>query len=157
PVMPIIFIPIIGTLIVGLLFTFVIGAPVAAIFEGLTNWVEGMQGTSSILLALILGTMKAVDVVVPFNIGAVLFVYVMIAEGNYGIMGSIAVAIAIPSLGMGLATFLKKKKYQPAEREAGKASFTMGLFGITEGAIPFAAQDPFRVIPSIVVGSMIGS
>src|SRR5699024_8385937 len=81
----------------------------------------------------------------------------MIAEGNYGIMGPIAVAIAIPPLGMGLATFLKKKKYQPAEREAGKASFTMGIFGITEGAITFAAQDPFRVIPSIVVSSKIGS
>src|SRR5699024_1144354 len=71
--------------------------------------------------------------------------------------GPIAVAIAIPPLGMGLATFLKKKKYQPAEREAGKASITMGIFGITEGAIPLAAQDPIRVIPSIVVGSMIGS
>lgn len=157
PVMPIIFIPIIGTLIVGLLFTFVIGAPVAAIFEGLTNWLEGMQGTSSILLALILGAMIAVDMGGPFNKVAFLFGSAMIAEGNYGIMGPIAVAIAIPPLGMGLATFLKKKKYQPAEREAGKASFTMGLFGITEGAIPFAAQDPFRVIPSIVVGSMIGS
>src|SRR5690625_1961238 len=66
-------------------------------------------------------------------------------------------AICIPPLGMGLATFLNKRKYQPAEREAGKASFTMGFFGITEGALPFAAQDPLRVIPSIVVGSMVGS
>src|SRR5699024_11590954 len=73
PVMPIIFIPIIGTLIVGLLFTFVIGAPVAAIFEGLTNWLEGMQGTSSILLALILGAMIAVDMGGPFNKVAFLF------------------------------------------------------------------------------------
>src|SRR5699024_7779489 len=73
------------------------------------------------------------------------------------IMGPIAVAICIPPLGMGLATFLNKRKYQPAEKETGKASFTRGLFGITEGAIPFAAQDPLRVIPSIMVGSITGS
>jgi len=157
PVMPIIFIPIFGTLIVGLLFIFVIGAPVSAVFEALTNWLQGMQGTSSIFLALILGAMIAVDMGGPFNKVAFLFGSAMIAEGNYEIMGPIAVAICIPPLGMGLATFLNKKKYQQVEREAGKASFTMGLFGITEGAIPFAAQDPLRVIPSIVVGSMVGS
>ncbi|UOR11428.1 PTS fructose transporter subunit IIABC [Halobacillus amylolyticus] len=157
PVMPIIFIPIFGTLIVGMLFIFVIGAPVAGIFEGLTQWLEGMQGTSSIVLALILGGMIAIDMGGPFNKVAFLFGAAMIAEGNYEIMGPIAVAICIPPLGMGLATFLNKKKYNQAERETGKASFTMGLFGITEGAIPFAAQDPVRVIPSIVVGSMAGS
>ncbi|WP_079527760.1 PTS fructose transporter subunit IIABC [Halobacillus hunanensis] len=157
PVMPIIFIPIIASLVVGLLFIFVIGAPVAAIFEGLTQWLEGMQGTSSIVLALILGGMIAIDMGGPFNKVAFLFGAAMIAEGNYEIMGPIAVAICIPPLGMGLATFLNKKKYNQAERETGKASFTMGLFGITEGAIPFAAQDPLRVIPSIVVGSMAGS
>lgn len=157
PVMPIIFIPIIGTLIVSLLFIFVIGAPVSAVFEGLTNWLESMQGASSVVLALILGAMIAVDMGGPFNKVAFLFGSAMIAEGNYSIMGPIAVAICIPPLGMGLATFLNKRKYQEAERQAGKASFTMGFFGITEGAIPFAAQDPFRVIPSIVVGSMVGS
>ncbi|MFD2922267.1 PTS fructose transporter subunit IIABC [Halobacillus naozhouensis] len=157
PVMPIIFIPIIASLIVGLSFIFVIGAPVAAIFEGLTQWLEGMQGTSSIVLALILGGMIAIDMGGPFNKVAFLFGAAMIAEGNYEIMGPIAVAICIPPLGMGLATFLNKKKYNQAEQETGKASFTMGLFGITEGAIPFAAQDPLRVIPSIVVGSMAGS
>lgn len=157
PVMPIIFIPIIGTLIVGLSFIFVIGAPVSALFEGLTVWLEGMQGTSSILLAIILGGMIAVDMGGPFNKVAFLFGAAMIAEGNYGIMGPIAVAICIPPLGLGLATFLNKRKYEENERETGKASFTMGLFGITEGAIPFAAQDPLRVIPAIVVGSMVGS
>lgn len=157
PVMPIIFIPIFGTLIVGLLFIFFIGAPVSAMFEGLTSWLEGMQGTSSILLAIILGGMIAVDMGGPFNKVAFLFGSAMIVEGNYGIMGPIAVAICIPPLGMGLATLLRKQKYQSEEQEAGKASFTMGLFGITEGAIPFAAQDPLRVIPSIVVGSIVGS
>src|SRR5690625_1155365 len=125
PFMPIFFIPIFGTLIVSLLFIFVIGAPVSAIFEALTNWLEGMQGTSSILLALLLGAMIAVDMGGPFNKVAFLFGSAMIVEGNYGIMGPIAVAICIPPLGMGLAIFLNKRKYQPAEREAGKASFTM--------------------------------
>ncbi|WP_026090362.1 PTS fructose transporter subunit IIABC [Salinicoccus carnicancri] len=157
PVMPIIFLPIIGTIIVGLLFIYVIGAPVSALFDGLTSWLEGMQGASSILLAIILGGMIAVDMGGPFNKVAFLFGVGMIAEGNYAIMGAIAVAICIPPIGMGLATFINKRKYNPAEIEAGKASFTMGLFGITEGAIPFAAQDPLRVIPSIVTGSMAGA
>ncbi|RKQ30276.1 fructose-specific PTS transporter subunit EIIC [Oceanobacillus halophilus] len=157
PVMPIIFIPIFGSVIVGLLFIYVIGSPVAQVFEGLTAWLAGMQGASSIVLALILGFMIAVDMGGPFNKVAFLFGSAMIAEGNFGIMGPIAVAICIPPIGMGLATMLNKRKYRQNEREAGKASFTMGFFGITEGAIPFAAQDPLRVIPSIVVGSMVGS
>lgn len=157
PVMPIIFIPILSSVIVGLLFIFVIGAPVAQVFESLTALLAGMQGGSSIVLAMILGAMIAVDMGGPFNKVAFLFGSAMIAEGNYEIMGPIAVAICIPPIGLGLATFINKRKFRPTEREAGKASFTMGLFGITEGAIPFAAQDPLRVIPSIVVGSMAGS
>ena len=157
PIMPIIIIPIFATLIVGLLFIYFIGAPVAGIFEALTTWLAGMQGTSSILLALILGAMISFDMGGPFNKVAFLFGSAMIVEGNYEIMGPIAVAICIPPIGMGLATFLNKKKYSETELETGKASFTMGLFGITEGAIPFAAQDPLRVIPSIMVGSMVGS
>nr|WP_263324573.1 PTS fructose transporter subunit IIABC [Neobacillus sp. Marseille-Q6967] len=157
PVMPIIFIPILSSVIVGLLFIFVIGAPVAQVFESLTGWLAGMQGGSSIVLALILGAMIAIDMGGPFNKVAFLFGSAMIAEGNYEIMGPIAVAICIPPIGLGLATFINKRKFSQTERDAGKASFTMGLFGITEGAIPFAAQDPLRVIPSIVVGSMVGS
>ncbi|MGD6958554.1 fructose-specific PTS transporter subunit EIIC [Rossellomorea aquimaris] len=157
PIMPIIIIPVLASLIVGLAFVFIIGAPVAQTFEVLTGWLAGMQGTSSILLALILGAMISFDMGGPVNKVAFLFGSAMIAEGNYEIMGPIAVAICIPPIGMGLATFIGKKKFQASERETGKAAFTMGLFGITEGAIPFAAQDPLRVIPSIMVGSMTGS
>src|SRR5690625_184878 len=157
PVMPIIFIPIFGSLIVGLIFIFVIGAPIAQVFDSLTVWLQGMQGTSSILLALILGAMISFDMGGPVNKVAFLFGSAMIVEGNYEIMGAIAAAICIPPIGMGIATFLNKRKYQSDEKEAGKATFTMGLFGITEGAIPFAAQDPLRVIPSIMTGSMIGA
>jgi fructose PTS system EIIBC or EIIC component len=157
PIMPIIIIPVFASLIVGLVFVFIVGAPVAQVFESLTSWLSGMQGTSSILLAVILGAMISFDMGGPVNKVAFLFGAAMIGEGNYEIMGPIAAAICIPPIGMGLATFLKKRKYEEAERETGKASFTMGLFGITEGAIPFAAQDPIRVIPSIMAGSITGS
>lgn len=157
PIMPIIVIPVLASLVVGLIFVFVIGAPVANLFEALTVWLAGMQGTSSILLALILGAMISFDMGGPVNKVAFLFGSAMIGEGNYEIMGQIAVAICVPPIAMGLAAMINKRKFTPAEREAGKATFTMGLFGITEGAIPFAAQDPLRVIPSIMVGSMTGS
>ncbi|WP_182201484.1 PTS fructose transporter subunit IIABC [Paraliobacillus salinarum] len=157
PIMPIIIIPVLASLIVGLAFVLLIGAPVAQVFESLTNWLASMQGTSSILLALILGAMISFDMGGPVNKVAFLFGSAMIAEGNYEIMGPIAVAIAVPPIGLGLATFMFKNKFESAQRETGKASFTMGLFGITEGAIPFAAQDPLRVIPSIMIGSMTGS
>ncbi|MGU3443071.1 fructose-specific PTS transporter subunit EIIC [Bacillus cereus] len=157
PIMPIIIIPVFTSLIVGLAFVFIIGAPVAQVFVSLTAWLAGMQGSSSILLALILGAMISFDMGGPVNKVAFLFGSAIIGEGNYEIMGPIAAAICIPPIGMGLATFIGKGKFQDSEREMGKASFTMGLFGITEGAIPFAAQDPLRVIPSIMAGSMTGA
>ncbi|WP_424162813.1 fructose-specific PTS transporter subunit EIIC [Bacillus amyloliquefaciens] len=157
PIMPIIIIPVFASLIVGLAFVFLIGAPVAQIFASLTVWLAGMKGSSSILLALILGAMISFDMGGPVNKVAFLFGSAMIGEGNYEIMGPIAVSICIPPIGLGIATFLGKRKFAASEREMGKASFTMGLFGITEGAIPFAAQDPLRVIPSIMAGSMTGS
>ncbi|MGP4040002.1 fructose-specific PTS transporter subunit EIIC [Gracilibacillus sp. D59] len=157
PIMPIIIIPVFSSLIVGLLFVLLIGAPVAQVFESLTGWLSGMQGTSSILLALILGAMISFDMGGPVNKVAFLFGAAMIGEGNYEIMGPIAVAIAVPPIGLGLATIMFKNKFEQAQQETGKASLAMGFFGITEGAIPFAAQDPLRVIPSIMVGSMTGS
>ena len=116
-----------------------------------------MQGGSEIVLAMILGAMIAFDMGGPFNKVAFLFGSGLIAEGNYSIMGPIAVAICIPPLALGLASLILKTKFTKTEREAGKASLAMGLFGITEGAIPFASTDPLRVIPSIVVGAMTGS
>lgn len=157
PIMPIIIIPVLSSLIVGLAFIYLLGGSIAQVFEMLTNWLAGMQGTSSILLALILGAMISFDMGGPVNKVAFMFGSAMIAEGNYEIMGPIAVAICVPPIGLGLATFLFKRKFHNAERESGKAAFTMGLFGITEGAIPFATQDPLRVIPSIMIGSMTGS
>ena len=156
-IMPIIVIPIVSSVVVGLAFVYVIGNPVSALFVGLSNWLLSMQGGSQVILAMILGAMIAVDMGGPFNKVALLFGSGMIEQGNYAIMGPIAVAICIPPIAMGLAPFILKNKFTQGEKEAGKASFAMGLFGITEGAIPFATADPLRVIPRIVIGSMAGS
>lgn len=157
PIMPIIIIPIISSILVGLIFIFVIGAPIAGIFEGLTTWLKGMQGTNIILLALIIGAMIAFDMGGPVNKVAFLFGSALIAEGNYAVMGMVAVSVCTPPIGLGLATFVNRRKFNKSEIEMGKASFTMGLFGITEGAIPFAAQDPLRIIPANIIGAMVAA
>ncbi|MBK0084483.1 PTS sugar transporter subunit IIA [Lactococcus sp. S64] len=156
-IMPIIVIPIIASLIVGFLFIYIIGGPVAWLFTSLTGFLASMQGGSEVILAMILGAMIAFDMGGPFNKVAFLFGSGLIAEGNYSIMGPIAVAICIPPLALGVASLVLKNKFTKAEKEAGKASLAMGLFGITEGAIPFASTDPLRTIPSIVLGAMTGS
>jgi PTS system fructose-specific IIC component len=116
------------------------------------------MGTGNgVVLALILGSMIAFDMGGPINKTAFFFGAAMIREGNYQIMGACAAAIGTPPLGMGLATLLQKKLWTTEEQEAGLAGIAMGLIGITEGAIPFAAADPLRVIPSIMVGSAIAA
>ncbi|MGL4875103.1 MAG: PTS fructose transporter subunit IIC [Clostridium sp.] len=157
PIMPIIIIPIITTLTTGLLFIYLLGGPITGIFEGLTGFLSSLSGASSVVLATILGAMVAFDMGGPVNKVAFLFGVAMITEGRPEIMGPIAAAIAIPPIGMGIATFIGKKHYSQDELDAGKASFAMGLCGITEGAIPFASVDPLRVIPSLVVGSIVGA
>ena len=116
-----------------------------------------MQGANIIILALIIGAMIAFDMGGPVNKVAFLFGSALIAEGNYTVMGMVAVAVCTPPIGLGLATFVRKHQFNKAEQEMGKASFTMGLFGITEGAIPFAAQDPLRIIPANMIGAMFAS
>ncbi|PYZ95932.1 PTS fructose transporter subunit IIBC [Alteribacter lacisalsi] len=157
PIMPILVIPLLTSIVVAAAFIFVIGAPIAGIFNGLTDWLSSMQGASSIFLALILGAMIAFDMGGPVNKVAFMFGAAMVAEGNVEIMGPIAVAICIPPLGMGLATLLARRKYEGPEKEAGKAALAMGTVGITEGAIPFAAKDPLRVIPANMAGAMTGA
>ncbi|MGA9173010.1 MAG: PTS fructose transporter subunit IIBC [Thermoactinomyces sp.] len=157
PIMPILVIPLVTSLLVALIFIYIIGAPISSLMEALTQFLNNMQGASKIVLALVLGAMITFDMGGPINKVAFLFGAAMIGQGNPYIMGPIATAICIPPLGMGLATLLNKKKYYPEEQEAGKAALAMGLVGITEGAIPFASRDPLRVIPSIMVGGMVGS
>ncbi len=157
PIMPILVIPLFTTLLVALIFIYIIGAPISALMESLTVFLNSMQGSSKIVLGMILGGMVAFDMGGAVNKVAFLFGAAMIGEGNPYIMGSLAAGICTPPLGMGLATLLSKKKYFPEEQEAGKAALAMGLVGITEGAIPFASRDPLRVIPSIMIGSMAAS
>jgi PTS system fructose-specific IIC component len=156
-VMPVIFIPVLSSLAVGLIFIFLIGAPVASLFTALTNWLTSLEGASTALLAAIIGAMIAVDMGGPFNKVAFLFGSGLIVEGTYSVMGAVAVAVCIPPLALGLAAHLFPNKFAEEDKQAGTAAIAMGFFGITEGAIPFAAKDPLRVIPSVVVGSIVGS
>jgi fructose-specific phosphotransferase system IIC component len=124
--------------------------------DGMTNGLKAMEA-GSVVLAVILGLMIAFDMGGPVNKVAFLFGAAMIQQGVPQVMGPIAVAICIPPISMGLATLLSPKKYSEGERESGKAALAMGMIGITEGAIPFAAADPLRVIPSIMTGSAVGA
>jgi fructose PTS system EIIBC or EIIC component len=157
PIMPILVIPIISSLVIGVLMLKVIGIPIALLMVNLTAWLQTMGTGNAVVLALILGAMIAFDMGGPVNKVAFFFGAAMIKEGNYAVMGACAAAICTPPLGMGLATFIQKKLWSEEEHEAGLASLAMGLIGITEGAIPFAAADPLKVIPSIMVGSMVAS
>ena len=155
PIWPIIVIPIVTTLIVGLLVIYVIGAPIASLFDALTHWLSSMNGTSSVVLGAILGAMIAFDMGGPFNKTAFLFGGGLIAAGNAAPMGMNAAAIAVPPLAMGVITFIRRQWFTKPEKDAGIAALIMGCFGITEGAIPFAAARPFQVIPANVIGGAV--
>ncbi|PKM51640.1 MAG: PTS fructose-like transporter subunit EIIC [Firmicutes bacterium HGW-Firmicutes-7] len=155
-VMPIFVIPIIGTFVVAGLMQWVIGAPIALLQEGLTAWLGGVSQGNIIILAIILGLMDAFDMGGPVNKVAFAFTIMAVSQGMYRIGGINAVGVCVPPIGMGLATFLAPKKYTDEEKEAGRASILMGFVGITEGAIPFAAADPLKVIPSIMIGAAVG-
>jgi fructose-specific PTS system IIC-like component len=157
PIMPIFVIPLLTSLAVGLLMLYVIGNPIASLMETMTNGLKSMGSGNAVLLAIVMGAMIAFDMGGPVNKVAFMFGSAMIAEGVYTVMGPVAVAICIPPLAMGVATLLAPKKYTSTEKEAGKGALAMGLIGITEGAIPFAAGDPLKVIPSIVTGSAVGA
>ena len=157
PIMPILIIPILSSVAVGVLVLFVIGQPIAGMMSSMTAWLEAMGTGNQVLLAMVLGAMIAFDMGGPVNKVAFFFGAGMIEQGNYAVMGACAAAICTPPLGMGLATMLQKKLWKEEEREAGIAGMAMGMIGITEGAIPFAAADPLKVIPSIITGSMVAS
>lgn len=148
--------PLFGTLITGGIIVWVIGAPISLLMDGLTNWLNTLNRAGKIPLAAILGAMTAFDMGGPVNKVATLFAQTQVDTLPY-LMGGVGVAICTPPIGMGIATLLAPKKYNTEEKEAGKAAIIMGAVGITEGAIPFAANDPLRVIPSIVVGTAIGN
>jgi fructose PTS system EIIBC or EIIC component len=157
PIMPILVIPIVSGAIVGVLMIKVLGVPIALFMDRANQALQAMSTGNDVLLALILGAMIAFDMGGPVNKAAFFFGAAMIGQGNSHIMGACAAAICTPPLGMGLATFVRKSLWSVEEREAGLAAIAMGMIGLTEGAIPFAAADPIRVIPSIVVGSAVAA
>ncbi|HAH9990348.1 TPA: PTS fructose transporter subunit EIIC [Escherichia coli] len=156
-VMPIFIIPIVGTLITAGIMMWGLGEPVGALTNSLTQWLQGMQQGSIVMLAVIMGLMLAFDMGGPVNKVAYAFMLICVAQGVYTVVAIAAVGICIPPLGMGLATLIGRKNFSAEERETGKAALVMGCVGVTEGAIPFAAADPLRVIPSIMVGSVCGA
>lgn len=157
-IMPIFVIPIVGTVVVAGLMMWVLGAPIADLTIGLTAWLKSFQSGSIVVLAIIMGLMTAFDMGGPVNKVSYAFAVMCVGEHIYNIPGISAVAVAVPPIGMGLASLIGGKRlYGPEEREAGKAAILMGCVGITEGAIPFAAADPLRVIPSIMFGTACGA
>ncbi|MFH9423867.1 fructose-specific PTS transporter subunit EIIC [Streptomyces sp. NPDC017529] len=155
PIMPIIVIPVVATAALGLFFIYVLGKPISWVFTQLTDWLSGMTGTSAIALGAVLGLMIAFDMGGPVNKTAFLFGTGLIATGNQTVMGMCAAAIPVMPLGQGLATLIRRRLYSEQERETGMASLFMGLFGISEGAIPFAAARPAQVIPANMLGGAV--
>ncbi|MGJ7035363.1 PTS fructose transporter subunit IIABC [Anoxybacillus eryuanensis] len=152
---PVLLYPLFGILLTGLIMMYIVIDPVKALNEGMKTWLQNMGTGNLVLLGLILGGMMAVDMGGPINKAAFTFGIAMIDAGNYAPHAAIMAGGMVPPLGLALATTLFKKKFTKAEREAGKTCYIMGASFITEGAIPFAAADPGRVIPSIIVGSAI--
>jgi PTS system fructose-specific IIC component len=155
-IMPVLVIPVLGTLVVGLLLYYVLGTPVAALNTAMNNFLTNMSGSNAVLLGLIIGLMMAFDMGGPVNKAAYAFgTGTLVAGTGSAVMAAVMAAGMVPPLGLGIATFIFKNKFTTGEKEAGKAALVLGASFITEGAIPFAAADPIRVIPSIMIGSAI--
>jgi fructose PTS system EIIBC or EIIC component len=160
-IMPVVVIPLVTTILIGVIMFLVLGPPIAAVQSGLEDWLSGLSGGNAILLGAILGLMMAFDMGGPLNKAAYVFaaggLTIAITEGGPGlqIMAAVMAAGMTPPLGMAVATLVRKKLWTEAERENGLACWLLGASFITEGAIPFAAAHPLRVIPSCMVGSAV--
>lgn len=152
---PILIIPLLASLLTGLVMIYVIGTPVAGVLDALTNFLNGMGSTNAVLLGLLLGGMMCVDMGGPVNKAAYTFGVGLLSSETYAPMAAIMAAGMVPPLAMGIASMLARHKFAQSEREGGKAAFVLGLCFITEGAIPFAAKDPLRVLPVCIVGGAV--
>lgn len=150
---PVLIYPLVGTLLMGLVMSFIVEPVMGGINTALNNGLTSMGGISKVILGLILGGMMAIDMGGPFNKAAYVFGTAAIAAGNYDIMAAVMVGGMTPPCAIALATLLFKKKFTKEERESGPTNFIMGLAFITEGAIPFAASDPLHVLPACIIGS----
>ena len=152
---PVLVIPLLSTLAVGLLLVYVFGTPVKAILDGMTAFLENMGQTNAVILGLILGGMMAVDMGGPVNKAAYTFAVGLLASNVYAPMAAVMAAGMTPPLGLALATLIAKRQFNEEEQQAGKVASVLGISFITEGAIPFAAKDPLRVIPACIAGSAL--
>ena len=153
--MPVLILPVLGTLLVGLLMMYVIGTPVAALLAWLTDWLRGMEGSSAILLGLLLGGMMAVDMGGPVNKASYAFSTALISSQVYTPMAATMIGGMTPPLGIALATWLFSNRFTAEERGTAGAAGVLGLSFVTEGAIPYAARDPLRTIPALILGSAV--
>lgn len=153
--MPVVIIPLLTSLAIGLLMFLLLGRPLGAIMEGLQGWLESMSGSSAILLGVIIGMMMCFDLGGPVNKAAYLFGTAGLSAGtesSFEIMAAVMISGMVPPIALSIATFLRRSLFTPAEQENGKSAWLLGLSFVSEGAIPFAAADPLRVIPSMMLG-----
>lgn len=158
--LPVLILPVVSVLFVGLVMKFIVGIPITALNEGITNWLNSLSGMNSVLLGLLLGGMMAIDLAGPIGKAAYFFGVASLTNLGAGetsmVMAAVMVSGMVPPLAMALSsTVLGKNLYSKEEREAGKSAWVLGLSFISEGAIPFAAADPIRVLVSVTVGSAI--
>jgi PTS system fructose-specific IIC component len=153
--MPVLVIPLLATAITGLLMVYVIGAPMKGIMDGLTAWLGGMSSTNAVLLGALLGAMMCFDMGGPVNKAAYAFTVGLLSSSSFGPMAATMAAGMVPPLALALATFLAPRKFVASEIEARQATGVLGLCFISEGAIPYVARDPLRVIPTMMIGGAV--
>lgn len=152
---PVLLYPLLGIFIVGVVMTYLVEPPIGALNTMINNGLSSLHGASAVFLGILLGGMMAVDMGGPVNKAAYVFGTASIAAGNYNIMAAVMIGGMVPPIAIALATLFFKNKFTTEERKAGPTNFIMGLSFITEGAIPFAASDPLRVLPACVAGSAV--
>ncbi|MFB8054458.1 PTS fructose transporter subunit IIABC [Streptomyces rubiginosohelvolus] len=157
-IMPVLVIPLIASAFVGFLMFIVVGKPIASLQNALTDWLNGLSGSNAVILGVVLGLMMCFDMGGPLNKVAYAFAVGGLADptdGSLKVMAAVMAAGMVPPLAMALATTVRKKLFTKTERENGRAAWVLGASFITEGAIPFAAADPLRVIPSVMAGGAV--
>ncbi len=157
-IMPVLVIPLIASTVVGFLMFIVVGKPIASLQSALTDWLNGLSGSNAVILGVVLGLMMCFDMGGPLNKVAYAFAVGGLADptdGSLKVMAAVMAAGMVPPLALALATTVRKKLFTKTERENGRAAWVLGASFITEGAIPFAAADPLRVIPSVMAGGAV--
>ncbi len=152
---PILIIPLLASLAVGLIMIYIVGHPVAELFDLLKEFLATMGTTNAMIMGVVLGSMMCIDLGGPINKAAYAFTVGLLTSQTYEPMAITMAAGMVPPLGMAIATFLAKNKFAKSEQDAGKAAIVLGLCFISEGAIPFAAKDPIRVIPCTIAGGAV--